>query len=160
MEQKCSGIRIVTVVDSNRRQSMTYDHPGAVKTRAMNPVCATLLAFPIACFSLALLTDVAYWRTVNLLWLHFSEWLLLAGLLFGVLALLACMFNYFVRGVRPAWLAIAGGVLVLLLATLNSFIHTADGWTAVVPYGLVVSVLTVFAMILTGWLGSRGARHV
>ena len=46
-------------------------------------------------------------------------------------------------------------VIYLLLATLNSFIHTADGWTAVMPYGLTVSVLTVVVMIATAWLGAR-----
>ena len=45
--------------------------------------------FPIACFTLALLTDIAYWRTGNLMWQNFSAWLLLAGLVVGVLAALA-----------------------------------------------------------------------
>ena len=58
--------------------------------------------FPIACFSLALLTDVAYSQTVNLQWLHFSEWLLLAGLVFGALELLALIFDMLFRKVRPS----------------------------------------------------------
>ena len=53
----------------------------------------TLSAFPIACFSLTLLSDLAYLQTSNLLFLHFSEWLLLAGLVFGVLAGLAAMIS-------------------------------------------------------------------
>jgi uncharacterized membrane protein len=58
------------------------------------------------------------------------------------------------------WPATIGGLVVLVLATLNSFIHTADGWTAVVPYGLTVSVLTVLAMLVTAWLGRPEVRHV
>ncbi|BBK41538.1 membrane protein [Allostella vacuolata] len=138
---------------------MTYDHRWDSRL-AVNPVHATLQAFPIACFSLTVLTDIAYWRTLNLLWLHFSEWLLLAGLVFGILAALARMVDGLVRRIRPSWPAAIGGLVVLLLAALNSFIHTADGWTAVVPYGLTVSALTVLAMIATGWLGRREARHV
>lgn len=139
---------------------MTYDHPWPDRVSVAGPLHATLLAFPIACFSLTVLTDIAYWRTLNLLWLHFSEWLLLAGLAFGVLALVVRAVDYLVRRVRPAWPSVLGGVVVLLVATLNSFIHTADGWTAVIPYGLTVSVATVLAMIVTGWFGRMGARHV
>ncbi len=144
---------------------MTSHHPLPPAALALHPVHATFHSFPIACFSLALLTDIAYWRTSNLLWLHFSEWLLLAGLVFGILALLARVADCLVRRIRPSWLAVAGGIVVLVLATINNFVHTADGWTAVVPYGLVLSAATVLAMIVTAWLARPGlarpgARHV
>ena len=99
-------------------------------------------------------------QTSNLLWLHFSEWLLFAGLVFGVLALLGRAVDTLVRGIGPSWLAVLGGVVVLVLATINSFLHTADGWTAVVPYGLTLSVATVLAMIVTAWLARPGVRYV
>lgn len=121
---------------------------------------SALLAFPIACFTLTVITDIAYWKTFNLLWLHFSEWLLLAGIVFGVFSAIARLIDLIFRKVRPSWLAIFAGVAVLLLATLNSFIHTADGITAVVPFGISVSVLTVAAMIITGWLARTEVRHV
>jgi uncharacterized membrane protein len=121
---------------------------------------AGLIAFPIACFTLTVITDLAYWQTLNLLWLHFSEWLLFAGIVFGVIAAVARLIDLIVRKVRPSWVAVGAGVLVLLLATLNSFIHTADGITAVVPYGILVSVLTVVAMVVTGWLARTEVRHV
>ena len=127
---------------------------------AANAIHTALLAFPIACFSLTVVTDIAYWQTENLLWLHFSEWLLLAGLVFGGIEALARIFDLAVRKLRPSWTWVIGGIVVLLLATINSFIHTADGWTAVIPYGLTVSILTVLVMILTGWFGRVGVRHV
>lgn len=139
---------------------MTYDHPLPDRGLAATPIHTALLAFPIACFTLTVLTDLAYWRTVNLLWLHFSEWLLLAGLVFGGVDLLVRLIDLVFRHVRPSWLTVFGGVVVLLLAVLNSFIHTSDGWTAVVPWGLTLSVLTVLAMLVTGWLARGGARHV
>lgn len=138
---------------------MTYAHPLPPRASAMDLVHVTLLSFPIACFTLAVLTDIAYWSTLNLLWLHFSEWLLLAGLVFGVLAALALLIDFAVRGRRLSWLTVIGVVVVLLLATLNNFIHTADGWTAVIPWGLTVSILTVIAMIATFGTVWWGARH-
>lgn len=138
---------------------MTYHEPILRRPWAMNMVHTALLSFPIACFSLTVITDLAYLKTLNLLWLHFSEWLLLAGLVFGLLAAVLILIDM-VRGFRPGWPAFVSGVAVMLLAALNSFIHTEDGWTAVMPYGIAVSVVTVLAMIVTGWLGRWRTYHV
>ncbi len=118
-----------------------------------------LLSFPVACFSLTVLTDIAYLQTSNLLWLHFSEWLLLAGLVFGAFALVVLLLNWLVTRARPPWMAILCGIVVLVLATINSFVHTADGWTAVMPWGLAFSVLTFVAMLVTAWFCREGAYH-
>lgn len=139
---------------------MTYEQTWPARPTWTGCVQSVLTAFPIACFSLTVLTDIAYWRTLNLLWLHFSEWLLLAGLVFGGAALLLRILETLLRRVRRSWLTVLGGFAVLLLAALNSFIHTADGWTAVMPYGLAVSVVTLLAMFVTAWFGCREFRDV
>ena len=119
----------------------------------------TLRSLPIACFPLVLAFDIAYAQTSNLLWLHFSEWLLLAGLVGAVLALLAGGIDYLIRRVRPSWPAVIMSIVVVILATINNFVHTADGWTAVVPSGLTLSAATVIAMIATAWFGRKGDLH-
>lgn len=139
---------------------MIYQHSLLPRNWVFDPAYRTFAAFPICAFTLTIFTDIAYWRTGNLMWLHFSEWLLLAGLVVGVLAAVFLVVAYLVSKGRPVWLHVIGVVVVLLLAALNSFIHTADGWTAVMPYGLAVSVVTVLAMIVTGWIGSRSFQHV
>jgi uncharacterized membrane protein len=136
----------------------SYSRPAA--TVAMHSLHATLTAFPIACFSLTVLTDIAYLQTSNLLWLHFSEWLLFAGLVVGAAAAVARALDWLLRSVRPPWAAVGAGAAVLVLAVINSFVHTADGWTAVMPYGLALSIVTVLVMIATGWLGRRGIEYV
>jgi uncharacterized membrane protein len=134
---------------------MTYQHARLDRHRPIELLSSALLSFPVACFTLTVLTDIAYWQTLNLLWLHFSEWLLFAGLVFGALALVVLAIDFAISRVRPAWPAVLAGIGVMLLATLNSFVHTADGWTAVMPYGLALSALTVVAMIAAAWLGAR-----
>ena len=47
----------------------------------------------------------------------------------------------------------AGNIVVMLLALFNAFVHSRDGWTSVVPTGLILSALTVLVMLFTGWLG-------
>ena len=142
---------------------MDSPYPRSTAATAGQPIHAALVPFPIACFWLTLFTDIAYWRTSHLMWQHFSEWLLLAGLVFGALAALAGVVDLFrrrVRAQRPAWPHAIGGVVVLVLAIVNSFVHAADGWTGVVPYGLILSAVTVLAMVVTNWLGrSLVYRH-
>jgi uncharacterized membrane protein len=119
-----------------------------------------LLSFPVACFSLTVITDIAYWQTSNLLWLHFSEWLLFAGVVFGVLAGVVAGIRSIGGASGLAWLTILGWIAVLGLAILNSLIHTADGWTAVVPWGITTSILTLILMMVVALLSRRGPENV
>ncbi len=143
---------------------MSSSHPRSTAAIAGHPMHAILVPYPIACFTLTLLTDIAYWQTSNLMWQQFSEWLLFAGLVFGALAALAgavdLLFRREVRAQGPAWPHAIGGVIVLILALVNSFVHADDGWTGVVPYGLILSAVTVLLLVITNWLGrSMVYRH-
>lgn len=123
------------------------------------PYFAIFLPFPIACFTLALFTDVAYWRTGTLMWQNFSSWLLFTGLIFVGLAAIAMIVDFFInRLIAPvAWPLVIGGVIVFILALVNSLFHAGDGWTAVVPYGPILSALTIIVMAMTNWF-VRAAR--
>ena len=139
-----------------------YFESGAVV--AGQPIHSILVQFPVVCFTLTLLTDIAYWKTENLMWQNFSAWLLFAGLVFGALAALAGIVDLFMRSTirshRATWAHSIGSVVVLALAFLNSLVHAGDGWTAIVPWGLTLSALTVVVMIATDWMGRRLAyRH-
>ncbi len=143
---------------------MDLPHPASTAAIAGHPIHPMLVPFPIVCFTVTLLTDIAYWRTSHLMWQHFSEWLLLAGLVFGALAALAGAVDFLsrreIRAQRPAWPHAIGNVVVMILALVNSFVHAADGWTGVVPWGLILSAATVLLMLVTGWLGgSLVYRH-
>ena len=143
---------------------MTSQDPRYAAAAAGHPIREMLVHFPISCFTLALFTDIAYWRTANILWTNFSAWLLFAGLVFGALAVLAWIVDFlFRRRVRRqgiAWLHVLSNVVVLLLALINSFVHGGDGWTAVVPYGLALSAVTVLLMLVTAWLGRSPASRL
>lgn len=138
---------------------MSYTYATPVRSTATGSIYRILSAFPIAAFSLTVVTDMAYWRTANLLWLHFSEWLLLAGIVFAVAAALVRLLEAATGWRRFSPLYYVAGLAVLVLAALNNFIHTADGITAVIPSGLVISILTVLAMCVTALFGRIGARH-
>ena len=124
---------------------------------AGHPIYPMLVPFPIVCFIGTLVTDIAYWRSAQMMWADFSAWLLAIGLVMGALAAIAGLTDFLgnrlIRAQAPAWPHMVGNMVVLLLALLNAFIHTRDAWTSVVPVGLILSVLTVLILPVTGWLG-------
>jgi len=120
------------------------------------------LHFAAACFFGALLTDVAYWQTMEMMWSNFSAWLLLAGAVFGGIGLFAGLIDA-ARGLLAlrtlvGWCYVVGSLIVFAVAIFNSFVHSRDGWTSVVPLGLVLSAVTVVLMVIVAIVGTRVRR--
>ncbi|MBB2969876.1 DUF2231 domain-containing protein [Mesorhizobium sp. RMAD-H1] len=131
---------------------------------AGHPIHPLLVPFPIVCFILTFLTDVAYWWTGEMFWANASAWLISTGVIMGLLAGIAGLIDFLgnplIRAQAPAWPHMLGNLLVLILAFFNMLIHSRDGWTSVVPTGLILSGLTVLLLLVTGWLGgSLVYRH-
>ena len=125
--------------------------------RMRRPFHPIFLPIPAACFVGALLTDIAYWRTAEMMWTNFSAWLVSAGVVLGFLALIAGLIDLigrrFVGPPGAVWLYAVANIVVLVLGTLNMFVHTRDAWTSVVPWGLALSAATVLILLATGWIG-------
>lgn len=132
-------------------------NPASTARIGMHPVHAMLVPVPIACFVGALLTDLAYWKTAEMMWADFSAWLLFVGVIFAVLAAIAGLIDFFgsrpIRRLTPAWIHLIGNLVALVLAIFNAFVHSRDAWTSVVPTGLILSALTVLVLLVTGWMG-------
>lgn len=129
-----------------------------------HPIHPMLVPFPIACFAGALVTDVVYWRTAQMMWADFSAWLLAAGVIIGLLAALAGLIDFVggraIRTHGAAWIHFLGNALVLALSIVNLLVHSRDAWTSVVPTGLILSAVVVLILLVTGWLGwSLVYRH-
>jgi uncharacterized membrane protein len=136
---------------------MRLNEPSATAVIARRPVHAMLIPFPIACFIGTFLTDLAYWRTAEMMWANFSAWLVTVGVIVGWLAAIAGLIDFLsnrlIRMQPPAWPHVIGNAVVLVLATVNMFVHSRDGWTSVVPWGLVLSGLVVLILLFTTWMG-------
>jgi uncharacterized membrane protein len=131
---------------------------------AKHPIHPMLVPFPIACFAGALATDIVYCMTAEMMWADFSTWLLVVGLIMGVLAAIAGLIDFLsdrmIRAQRPAWPHMLGNLVVLVLASLNVLVHFRDAWTSVYPMGLLLSLAVVLILLVTGWLGwSMVYRH-
>jgi uncharacterized membrane protein len=126
------------------------------------PIHKMLVSFSAAYFAGALITDLVYWQMPDVMWERFSIWLITVGLIMAGLAAIAYVID--LAGGRqidrPAWPRVVGYALAVLLSLFNAFVHSRDGYTAVVPTGLMLSGLVVAVLLLTAGVASALAnRH-
>lgn len=126
-------------------------------TPRAHPIHGMLAAYPLALFTAALVTDIAYANTADMQWANFSVWLITGGLAMGVVAAIGGIIDAVrqrgrPRASRPWWHGVATG-LMMLFALVNAFIHSRDAWTSVVPTGLILSVLTTIFALWSSWNG-------
>lgn len=116
------------------------------------PLYALLVQFPAVCFVGTLVTDIVYWRTQLFQWETFSVWLVAAGCVMagvaGLVGLLTFMADRRARLWRLAWPHALLSLLAAVLSVVNAFVHSRDGYTAVVPDGLTLSTIVVVLMLL------------
>ena len=114
---------------------------------------ATLAPFSATCFILTFFTDVVYWATQSYLWETVSVWLLTAGLIVGGFAIVAGLVDLVrsrrVLGLAQPWQRLLGHLVAFGLSLVNVFVHSRDGYTAVVPEGLLLSTLVVLVLLAT-----------
>lgn len=143
---------------------MADSNPRSTAQIAGHPFHPMLVPFPIVCFVGTLVTDIAYWRTANMTWAVMSVWLLTAGLIIALFAVIAGFIDFLgdrrIRDLRAVWIHAIGNAIALILSIINVFVHSRDGYTSVVPTGLILSVLVVLILLVTGWQGwSMVYRH-
>ena len=109
---------------------MTYqDDLRSTARIAGHPIHPMLVPVPIVCFVGALITDIAYFATAEMMWADFSAWLLTVGVIMGVLAAIAGLIDFLgnrlIRAQTPAWPHVLGNLLVLVLALVQHAAFTA-----------------------------------
>ncbi|KQW66937.1 hypothetical protein ASE17_20085 [Phenylobacterium sp. Root77] len=129
----------------------------------LHPLHAILLAFPIALFTGALVSDIAYLRTAELQWSNFAAWMITGALVVGAMVLLWALVSAVLA--RRAGRVRAGGYLLLIVimwgaGLVNAFQHSRDGWSSVGALGLLLSLTSMLAALLAGWIGFSAARRI
>jgi uncharacterized membrane protein len=122
---------------------------------SVKPIHQILAPFPVAYFAAAFVTDLAYWRTAEVMWERFSVWLIAGGLVISALVALAAVIDLVFARQQPAWFRALSYAVAVLLSLLNVFVHSRDGYTAVLPTGMTLSAIVVAILLVysitAGW---------
>ena len=129
-----------------------------------HPIHPMLISFPIASLSLALLSDVIFWTNQDGFWAQVSVWLLLVGVLTGLAAAVFGLIDFVsiqrIRDLSISWIHAGGNVVAMVLALINLLLRLNEPAEAVLPWGLILSVVTGLILVITGWLGGEMSyRH-
>ncbi len=132
----------------------------ATGRRVIHPVHAILLASIVPLFLGVLLSDWAYYRSYQVHWSHFASWLNVGALVFAGAALLWAVIDFFradiARSGRDA-LYLMALLTTFVLGFINALVHAKDAW-AVMPEGLVLSILVFLLALASVWIGFSGQR--
>jgi uncharacterized membrane protein len=115
-------------------------------------IFALLDPIPFGCFVAALIFDVTYARSAQVMWTKAAAWLITIGLLAAIVPRLVNLAQVWFTGRRRStaadrtdfWL----NLLAIIAAIFNAFVHSRDAY-AVVPAAQWLSILTV-ALIAIG----------
>ncbi|HCX30608.1 MAG TPA: hypothetical protein DHU55_12705 [Blastocatellia bacterium] len=132
-------------------------NPQSTAKIAGHPIHPMLIPFPIAFFVSTLVCDLAFWRTGNPIWATAALWLLGTGIVMATLAAAAGLTDFLgdrrIRDLTDAWWHFLGNLIVVILELINWYRRYEGGDAAVLPWGLVLSLLVVALLLLTGWKG-------
>lgn len=137
---------------------MTVSDPTLYRCRP-GPLHALLLAGTVPLFLGAMISDIAYYNSYQIQWSNFAAWLIAGGLVFCGLALLFALANL-ISARRKAGRPTLYFLLLLVtwvLGLVNAFEHAKDAW-AVMPSGLVLSVIVTVLAVVTACLGLSNLR--
>src|SRR4029078_2062117 len=133
----------------SRRQAAIAGHP-------IHPIVVT---FPIAFFIGAFVADLVFWRSGNAMWATAALWLigfrLLTDAVAAVLGLTDVIGDHRIRALNDAWWHAGANVVVVLIELYNWYTRYAHGADAVVPTGLVLSLIAVLLLLFSGWKGGE-----
>ena len=133
------------------------NNPKSTAAIAGHPLHPMLIPFPVACFVLAFVSDLTFWKSGDPFWATASTWLLGVGLIMAALAAVAGLIDLFgddrIRDLNDAWLHAGGNIVAVLIQLYNWYSRYQHGSEAVIPTGLILSLIVVLGLLFTGWKG-------
>ncbi len=136
---------------------MATRNPKTTAQIAGHPIHPMLIPFPIAFLVATFVCDLIFWSTRNPAWSTASLWLLGAALIMAAAAAVAGLTDFLgderIRQMSSAWHHMIGNVVAVLLSLWNWYRRFDQGDAAVLPLGLLISLVVVLILLYTGWRG-------
>jgi len=132
-------------------------NPRSTAQIAGHPIHPMLVPFPIAFFTATLVCDLVYRQNADPFWFTATQYLLAGGIVMALVAAIAGFTDFLgdgrIRALAIAWAHMVGNLVLVLIQAFNWYLRDDMGAAAVVPTGLLLSVLAVLLMLFNGWLG-------
>jgi uncharacterized membrane protein len=126
---------------------------------AGHPIHPLLVTMPIGLLITAFATDVGYWLTSDPFWARASIWLLGSGFIAGIVAAATGMMDFLridrVRKRQAGWIHMIGNVIILVLTLINWMMRWNNSADAVLPFGIILSLIVATLLGITGWYGAE-----
>lgn len=126
---------------------------------AGHPIHPVIVTFPVAFLVGVVVTDLTYWLIGDAFWARASFWLIFAGLVSGIVAAITGMVDFIkigrVRERRAGWIHMIGNVAALVLTLVNLLLRWNTPVEAVLPLGIIISVIVAGLLGITGWYGGE-----
>jgi len=136
---------------------MAASNPRSTAQIAGHPLHPMLIPFPIAFLVGTLACDVIYWASGNAGWATATLYLLGAAIVMAALAAVAGLTDFFgerrIRALPAAWHHMIGNVVAVVLSAVNWWLRFDEGEDAVLPAGILISLVVVLILLYTGWRG-------
>jgi len=140
-------------------QEIRTRNPVSSANVAGHPMHPILITLPIGFFVATFLFDIVYWQTGREAFATGALWLLGAGIVGAALAAVTGIIDFLgdqrIRNISDAWQHAIGNVILVLIQLFSFYQRYRYGASAVVPLGLVLSLISVLIMLFTGWKGGE-----
>lgn len=124
-----------------------------------HPLHAMLVAFPIALTMSVLGADLLYWWTGDGFWARAAGWAAFGAFLLGVIAgITGSVELLIVKGIRDrsaSWTHFILAVMLLSILGMNWALRIGQHEEAVLPVGVLISLLAAGLTAVTGWHGGK-----
>jgi uncharacterized membrane protein len=124
-----------------------------------HPLHPAIVSYPIAFFTGAFLTDLAFLFLGDAFWATGSFWLLAAGLATAALAALAGLTDFLgdrrIRALPDAWMHMVGNVTAVVIELINLILRLHDHAGPIASPGVYLSGVAFLILGFTGWKGGE-----
>lgn len=149
---------IPPIIESDEREYRDSGVPSTVNI-AGHPLHPPMVVFPVALLVGAAATDIAYWFTKDLFWARGSFWLIIGGLLTGIVAALIGLMDFIkigrVRKHTAGWAHMYANVTSLVLTAINLGLRLGDPTENLLYTGLIISAVVATLLGIGGWFGGE-----
>jgi uncharacterized membrane protein len=142
-------------------EESNYRDTGVPSTVAIagHPLHPAIITLPIGLLVMAPVTDIVYWLQGDLFWARASFWLIVAGLLSGLLAAITGFLDFIrigrVRKHTAGWAHMYANVTALVLTAINLGLRLGNPVNNLVFTGLIISVIVATLLGISGWYGGE-----